>query len=257
MAVEFNSYNMALIQTSAIISSIKGSIGGVTFSNVRGGIAAKKRLIGKKSINSKQLTALNTSKISNGTWKSMGFGIKEQWNDFASAYTFTDRFGVTKELTGFNWFKTINTTRVFFNQSVISIPPTYEVADAIPVFYVSMSSTSIVIDWSTPINDTLIDIMVYASAPSRSQAQYNRGKYSLLTLGSIDYSNSFDITAAWELATGLVYADIAATGLFNINVLIVPVSKLSYITGVAQSSTSQVPRSGIGWMQVGSTFIVS
>lgn len=247
---------MALIQTSAIISNIKGSIGGVTFSNTRGGTVAKRRLSGKKSINSKQLTALNTNKVPVNTWNSLGFGVKEQWNDFASAYDFTDRYGTTKTLTGFNWFMQVNITRLFFSQGVLTIPPTYDIPDALPSYFVVMDSSSITVQWSLPIDDTTTEIMVYASVPSRSQAQYNRGKYKLLNIGAVDYTTSFDITTAWETATGLSYISTAGVGSCNINTLIVPVSKSSYISGLAQSATSAVPRSGIGWMKIGSTFIV-
>lgn len=248
---------MAIIQLNGIISNIKGSIGGVTFSNVRAGIALKKRSVGKKSVNSKQLTALNTNKSSASTWRAMSYGDRENWNLFASVYSHVNRYGQTITLTGFNWFTLINTNRVLLGQPVSSVVPSYVVPDAIPSVFVTMSATSVVVTWSTPIDSSTTNILVFASVPSRSQALYNRGGYKLLNIGAISYDVSFDITTAWEYATGLVYADVVSPGGFNINVLIVPVSKISYITGVGQSSTSQLPAFGIGFMEIGTTFIVT
>jgi hypothetical protein len=248
---------MALVQLSSIVTSIKGSVGGSTYSSTRSGTAVKARLTGRKSVSSKQLAALNTNKASLPTWANMGYGPRQNWNDYGSIYTFTDRFGRTKSMTGLNWFVMINYNRLFLGQTVTTSPPTYEVPSSLPVFYVVMSTTTMYVQWSTLVDDTTTDIMVFASPPSRSQAQYNRGKYLLLGRITADYTDNFDITALWETATGLSYSAVVGAGFCNINVLIVPVSKTSYISGLGQTATSQVPRSGIGWMAIGSTFIVT
>lgn len=248
---------MALVQLSSIVTAIKGSVGGTTYSNTRSGTAVKARLTGRKSINSKQLAALNSNKAPLVAWSELSFGPKQNWNDFASVYTFTDRFGVTKVLTGLNWFVMINYNRVFFGLANDTTPPAYVVPDALPLFYVTMTATTITVEWATPIDDTTTEIMVFASAPSRSQAQYNRGKYLQLAAIQEDYTSSFDITSYWEAATGLPYAQTAGSGFVNVNVMIVPVSKSSYISGLGQTSTSQVPRGGVGFMAIGTTFIVA
>jgi len=248
---------MALIQTSSLISSIKGSVGGVTYSSNKSGLVVKKRLTGKKSVNSKQLSALNLSKGVIATWSSLSYGVKTDWSDFSSLYTFTDKFGVTKTLTGMNWFMSVNMNRTLLGVAIVTIPPTYEVPSALPPFYINMSDTTIEIVWADVVDDSMVDILVFASAPSRGQARFERGAYRLLDITGIDYTSSFDITDAWEIATGLVYAASVGNGNANVNILIVPVSKSSYISGLAQSSTSQVPRVGIGFMAIGTTFIVS
>lgn len=248
---------MALVNFSALVTSVKGSVGGITFSSTRSGTAVKSRVTGRKSVTSKQLIALNKNKASIVDWSNLGYGPRQAWNDFASVYTFTDRFGVTKALTGLNWFVLVNYNRAFFGLSAVTVPPTYELPPALPAFYLTMNATSIVVYWSTIIDTATTDIMVFASGPTKSQAQYNRGKYLLLARFTGGYASYFDITSYWESATGLNYASVMASGLININVLIVPVSKTSYISGLGQTATSQVPRSGVGFMAIGSTFIVS
>lgn len=247
---------MAIIQLNGIISNIKGSIGGVTFSNVRNGIALKRKLSGKKNLSSKQLIALNKNKRANHQWTSLTFGQKNTWNDFASVYTFTNRFGQEVALTGFNWYSGINFNRIHLNQAVITVPPTYEIPAALPEFYVTMSTTSMVVQWSTDIDTATTNILLYASIPGRSQAQYNRGAYRLLDLTGIDVESSFDITAAWEAATGLTYTDISSGGVFTINVMIVPVSTSSYITGLGQTASSQIPFDGVGFWGIETDFEV-
>lgn len=248
---------MALIQLNGIISNIKGSVGGVTFSGVRNGIALKRRLPGKRNVTTKQLVALNLSKKANRQWNGLTFGQKNAWNDFASVNTFTNRYGVTATLTGFNWFSTINHNRVTLSQPVVLAPPTYEVPAALPPFFVTMSSSTIVIEWSEVIDTVTTDVFVFASVPGKAQAQFNRGAYKLLNLFGVDVSSSFDITAAWEAATGLSYSAVAVSASFTINVLIVPVSKNSYISGVGQTASSQIPYDGVGFWAIGSTFEIS
>ena len=248
---------MALVNFSALVTSVKGSVGGITFSSTRSGTAVKRRLTGRKSVSSKQLRALSLNKQSLTDWSILGFGPRQSWSDYASVYTFTDRFGVTKALTGLNWFVLVNYNRVFFGLSVVTVPPTHVLPDSLPSFFLTMDATSMVVEWSTTVDDSTTAIMVFASGPTKSQAQYNRGKYLLLGLITSDYSNSFAITSLWEDVTGLNYASTMAAGLLNVNVMIVPISKMSYISGLGQTATSQVPRSGVGYMAIGSTFVVS
>jgi hypothetical protein len=249
---------MALVQLSGIISDIKGSIGGTTFSTTRAGITAKKRLVGKRLPNTKQAGALNTSVATTVAWNNLTSLQKNAFNDYALANVYTSRYGVIKALTGFQWYKQLSQTSFYFTGLQLDEPPAYSVPAALPTFTVTMNETSIIVEWSTPVDTENLFIYVYGSSPIRGNARFQRGLYKLLDTRSLDLSTVFDITEAWNVATGLDYASIATNAKFNLNILIYAIGSTSFNSGIAQSTTGSVIAGGvgIGSMMVGSTFIV-
>ncbi len=249
---------MALIQVGELFSNIKGSIGGTTFASNRSGITAKKRLVGKRLPNTKQAGALNTSVATTVAWNSLTSLQKDAFNDYALANTYTSRYGTVKLLTGYQWYKQLSQASFYFTGSQLTTPPAYSIPAALPTFTVSMNETNIVVEWSTPIDVESLYIYVYGSSPIRGNARFQRGLYKLLDTRSLDLSTVFDITEAWNVATGLDYASITPNAKFNLNILIYAIGATSFNSGIAQSATGTLVAGGmgIGSMVVGSTFIV-
>lgn len=249
---------MAIVQLGVIITNIKGSIGGTTFSNNRAGTTAKQRLVGKRLPNQRQASALNSSVATTVAWNALTSSQQNVFNAYALANSFTSRYGVTKLLTGFQWFKQLSQTSFYFTGSQLTVPPSYSVPGAIPTFTVSLSGSQIIVTWSTPVDVSTLYIYVYATPPLRGNARLQRGSYKLLDTRLIDLSSTFDITAAWEAATGLNYASVAPNAKFNLNVLMFAIDKTSFNSGIAQSGVGAIDTAGlgIGSMVVGSTFVV-
>lgn len=249
---------MALIQVGELFSGIKGSVGGTTFSATRAGITAKKRLVGKRLPNTKQAGALNTSVATTVAWNGLTSLQKTAFNDYALANTYTSRYGTIKPLTGYQWYKQLAQSSFYFTGVYLTSPPAYSIPSALPTFTVILNDTNIVIHWSTPIDTDSVYIYVYGSTPIRGNSRFQRGLYKLLDTRDIEYSNSFDITNVWNVATGLDYASLTPNAKFNLNVLIFAIDKTSFNSGIAQSTTGTLVAgtSGIGSMIIGSTFIV-
>lgn len=249
---------MALIQVGELFSSIKGSVGGTTFSTNRAGITAKKRLVGKRLPNTKQAGALNQSVATTVAWNQLTSLQKSDFNDYALANTYTSRYGTIKPLTGFQWYKQLSQASFYFTGSQLTVPPAYSIPSALPTFTVTLSSTTIIVTWSTPVDPDDVFIYVYGSSPIRGNARFQRGLYKLLDTRSLDYSLEFDITEAWNQATGLNYASLTTNSKFNLNILIYAIGSTSFNSGIAQSTTGSYVAitSGIGAMSIGSTFIV-
>lgn len=249
---------MAVVQLGVIVTNIKGSIGGTTFSNGRAGTIAKKRLTGKRVLTTKQHNALNNSKIITNAWNALSVVQQNDFNAYALANAFTDRYGVTKQLTGFQWYKQLSYAKYYWEASNLLAPPPYATPTALPSIGVALSSSSIVLNWSIPIDPTQLYLFVFTSSPIKGNSRLSRGAYRLTDIRALDYSSSFDITAAWQNAHNLSYSQTASLGKFNINVLVVPISKSSFVSGSAAAgigSFSSIP-SGIGAMAIGSSFFV-
>lgn len=248
---------MARVQYGSIVTNLKGSIGGTTYAQSRAGGVAKNRSIGRKNQSSATLAALNRSKQASTLWTSLTASERNAWNTFASAHTHADRFGNVQTLTGYNWFVMVNRNRISLGVSLSSTVPAYVLPDAMPEVFVTLSASTILLSWSTPVNDAVNDLLIFITRPTRRQATYDRGGYLLIDKGTAAYSTSIDITTFWEQTTGLTWADISSSNAFNINAFVVPVSKTSYISGVGQTAFGNVPTAGIGFMAIGSTFIVA
>lgn len=232
---------MALVQTSSLISSIKGSVGGTTFSVNRAGLVAKKRLTGKKSITSQQRAALNTSMAATHAWNALTFSQKGVFNAYALANEYTDRYGTVKPLTGYQWFKQLSQTSAFFTGNQLTAPPAYAIPAALPSFTVDMISDNISINWSVPIDPGDVYIYLYATAPTRGKAALQRGSYRFLDVRSLDVTSSFSILAQWNEAFGLTYESMTSGAAFNINVLIYAIDRTSFNSGIAVSATGTTP----------------
>lgn len=227
---------MALVQLGTIITNIKGSIGGTTFSNGRAGTIAKKRVTGKRQVSQASLNALSTSKLLTTVWNQLSAPLQAEFNAYALANAFTDRYGVTKQLTGFQWYKQLANANYYWNGTALSEPPAYATPDALPSASVFVESDGLRFGWSTPIDPDALQLFMFTTPPIKLQAALPRGAYRLTDVRSLDYSSFFEFTEVWEQAHGLNYTEIAAAAKFNINVLMVPINKNSLVSGLGVSA---------------------
>jgi hypothetical protein len=232
---------MALVQTSSLISSIKGSVGGTTFSMNRAGLVAKSRLTGKKSMTSQQRTALNTSMAATHAWNELTFSQKGVFNAYALANEYTDRYGVVKPLTGYQWFKQLSQTSAYFTGNQLTAPPAYAVPAALPGFSLNLIADNITVVWDTPIDVANLYIYLYATPPVRAKSALQRGSYRFLDVRSLDVETSFSILTQWNDAFGLTYESITSGANFYINVLIYAIERTSFNSGIAVTETGSTP----------------
>lgn len=207
----------------------------------RAGLVAKKKLTGRKSITSQQRVALNTSMSSTHTWNKLSFSQKGVFNAYALANEYTDRYGIVKPLTGYQWYKQLSQTSAFFTGNQLITPPAYSIPAALPGFSVVMIDDNVSITWNTPIDTSSVYIYLYATAPVRGKAALQRGQYRFLDVRSLDYSSSFSILSQWNQTFGLTYESITSGASFNINVLIYAIDKTSFNSGIGVSATGTTP----------------
>ncbi len=247
---------MAIIQLGTLISGIKGSIGGVTFSRNPSGIIAKSKIVPRKSLTAKQTTALQNNNAANVAWQSLTLSQKVNWNNYASVNNKTDRYGVSKILTGYNWFTSIYNASIYTSGTWSVNPPPYGLPASIPGFNISVNPDDIIISFLEAIDTSLVDLFIYTTPPINKAASINRGALRLTLKGDVDYSTSFSIKEGWEKAHGLLLSNFSSADSFYINTQVVAISKTSGITGTGVTGTSSFAATGIGAFRIGSTFIV-
>ncbi|MES2394988.1 MAG: hypothetical protein V4549_03255 [Bacteroidota bacterium] len=247
---------MATITPGSTIGDINGSIGSVTFSRNRSGLIAKNKVTGKKTTTQKQKIFLQSDIAIINQWQSLILSQKQVWNDYADIHTKTNRFGKVQRLSGFNWFKSVNTSWFYVYGSYILIPPTYAYPNFLPTFIVSLTSDDIVIEWSNPVNPDDITLFIYTTPPIKGTARLSNANYRLLRKLSVDFSSSFSILSEWEQAHNLNWSEVSTSGKFLMNAQIFAINKATGITGTAMTAVGALVRSGLGAMRLDSTFIL-
>jgi hypothetical protein len=247
---------MAIVTLSELISNLRGSIGQTTFSNNPAGLIAKRKITHPKTYTSKQQAVILTHSNLVGQWQRLSLVNKDLWNDFASLHTRTNRYGLLKVLTGWNWFAAINYMNLLFNQELSTTPLPYRLPSSVPSYTVELSDSAFAINLSTKIYTDSTHVLIFATLPSRSTAQIPRSQYRLIAIQKADSLGYRSLTSAWDSVFSTSYVSLASTGRFIIGAFIVPVDSISLVEGVGTASRGEWNPTGIGYMAIGSSFIV-
>jgi hypothetical protein len=99
---------MAIFRLGAIITEIRGSIGGTTLRTSRGNPV----IYNKQSRQSTSAFNSNARKFGLGilfaAWQNLSQQLQQDWSDMATLFAFPDKFGNTRNLTGRQFFTKLN-----------------------------------------------------------------------------------------------------------------------------------------------------
>lgn len=173
---------MARIIYGSIITDIAGSIGGITYQKNGSGTIARLKPRKTKTNTQKQRDQQPRLKEVQREWNELSLANKILWNDFASLNNKIGLDGAEKVLTGYQWFLTINQNRLLFEDSILSVPPIYEIINPISGVSLIWSQTNVnvVFDGSFPA-DTY-NLLYYASFIINSASKFDFNKTRLVRL---------------------------------------------------------------------------
>jgi len=177
----FNSkfIDMANIKLGAIITDIAGSVGGSTFRRTPAGII----LYNKQGTQIKSAFAKNSVKNKLGailgSWNFLETEVKEFWNDKATLYTFPNKFGEPRNLTGRQLYTKLNSQYIPTNET-ISTSPFYDELYTGVCYQVNASfgSEEILLDFDVEIDGYWVLCQIY---PLRRGANSKPSKKSFNT----------------------------------------------------------------------------
>jgi len=122
---------MARVIYGPIITDIKGSIGGMTFQKNGSGQIARLKPRKNQTNTQKQRDQQPRLKQVQREWNLLSLVNKISWNDFAGVNQKIGLDGQNKTLTGYQWFLSINQNRLLFDNSILLVPPVYEIVNPI------------------------------------------------------------------------------------------------------------------------------
>lgn len=189
---------MALIQMGAIVTRIKGSVGGTTFSTARGGFVMKNKKTGPSGIktgdgfiNYKMAQLINV-------WQAMTSGDRAS---FASPPRFkpgSDLNGNPRTYSAYEWFLSYNFYRVSSGLLPVQTNPFTHTTNALPVITLSNMAGHfyVIADYLFSKNDFFVIILIsMPQSPTRSMSSA-RLKFCPLDC-SIDWDTQ-DITTWYQ-----------------------------------------------------------
>lgn len=223
---------MAIVTPSELFSSIRGSIGSTTFSQSRAGLIAKRKVLGHKNYTTKQANILKVQCWVASQWQNLSAVNQNLWNDYADLYPQIDRFGVTKNLSGFNWFVHVNNLKVVYDNVILESPPSRVAAEIPPAFTVNNYFDSLSITLDAPINYVDNLLYIFATLPNQLTKSSNRGKFRLIdTIENPNFSD-LDLTAAYESSFDIVWSNLTNNSNFNVQVCLYCVNVNSWENSV-------------------------
>ena len=209
---------MAIVQVGELISSIRGSVGGVTFRNSKSGIVALSRPIGHKATTQKGYISRNNLQDLIIGYRELVVDGKNAWIEYAELYTKVNMFGNVRILSGFNWFTSMNYYRALLGNSPFLEPPEHVLPSALPVWTVTNEVGGLTInigEFEVTENEYFIWYIsnVYNLESTALTSQLRIGSFQLT-----EAEISINVTSDFDSITGLVYSDIVTDGVFNIGV---------------------------------------
>lgn len=99
---------MAIFRPGPLATAISGTIGGVNFVHAKAGPVIRQRIRRTKNLSLSSLTNRSAMHQVRALWRSLAENQRSAWRKAASDFPFTNRLGLTSNLTGFALFTKLN-----------------------------------------------------------------------------------------------------------------------------------------------------
>ncbi|MGD9160052.1 MAG: hypothetical protein PVG39_16680 [Desulfobacteraceae bacterium] len=228
---------MARTQYGAIITELNGSIGGFTFQQNASGKISRTRVSRVSANTPKQAYPKRSFVYVVSLWNGLTPYQKGLWNTFAAANPFTDYWGRTKTLTGYNWFMALNINLWIIETTEVTTPPSLPSPVVVPDFYLDVSDAALLIDFDSEYDHSGYELFIFASAPLTSASERNRKALRLINVYSYNPVTVIDITTAWSNYYPFSWPPSSYDKSFSI---LVAVAAVHSTTGLASIFTTKI-----------------
>jgi hypothetical protein len=154
---------MAIIQLGELVSNIKGSIAGTTYQKNGAGLIMRRRSNPARTSTTAQQTVHQTHQRRLSEWQNLSLSDRISWNQFAALYPKQNKFGVSKKITGQNFFESVNTTLEMIGQPLITVPPAHYLPEAVSPFTVLLVGNTLRLFFSVDQDLTLNSLLLWAT----------------------------------------------------------------------------------------------
>lgn len=114
---------MALIKLGSLVTDIRGSIGGFTFSSGKAGHRVQLKPRGTRSLTPAQTVLRSNMGYYDYYWSAITDVQRAAWGTYAEGKTRTNSMGETYEMSGFNWWIMCNARLKAQGDAAVAVPP--------------------------------------------------------------------------------------------------------------------------------------
>lgn len=232
---------MARVTYGESITEYAGSIGGVTFLRNASGPIAKLRSNPPVNPSPDQSTYQGNMAKLVAYWPTLSQPNKDLWDAYAVAHDHTTPWGETKTLSGFQWFLSVNLSRLLRNYSVLPSPPAWTAYSPPQSFTLVATSTYLRCEWSPPYTFPL-NLFFYLTLPLRqSSIKLRRSIFYVGVLWDQSDLSNYDITSFFEALSNVTWSTFFSSANCSI------ICRLKYgldTTGLISSFTSAIVKIG-------------
>lgn len=192
---------MAIVQLGQFVTGIRGSIGGNTYQKNGAGTIIRTRSNPRSTSTINQQLSHQRHQKRLVAWSGLALSDRQQWNAYASLYPKQNKFGVSKRITGQNWFESVNSNLEIIGQPLLTLPPIHDLPNAVNTFGIIFIHGQLFISFDQPQDATNDTLLIWATPiTSRSTLSVNQirrligitggGVIGGFSIGSM-YANTF------------------------------------------------------------------
>jgi hypothetical protein len=257
--IKKNKPHMARVEYGAIITDIRGSIGGITFYTNRAGKVARLRSGTRKTQTSWQAGSQSDLMKTLNEWQGLTLPQQVVWDTYALAHTKDDRYGDTKYLSGFNWFGSINRFRWSFGLATLTAPPSYASPVAVPAYTLNISETAMEVDFAASWSAPNVGLALYTTPPLLRATSSVRSNFRLTKIYQPATFDIIDFTNDWEIRHGITWPTTQDASHVHIYSMLLAIDTTNCITGIGSimAGEQQAGNEGIGYWIIQTNFVVS
>lgn len=198
---------MARIVYSGLVTEIKGSVGGTTFQSNRSGYIVRNKQYKGPVRSVGNVEAGRAFAIASRRWSLLSSAQQSAYNTMASSYQYTDLWGKTKTLTGFQWFMASTNNQFRVDGIGLPLAPAGDPTIIPPVLGLTATSTFCNVD-VLDISSTNADlIFIYATPVIRSYTYVNRLTYRFLKFVNFNTTGNIPCQVEWSNVYGVDWSD--------------------------------------------------
>ena len=190
---------MAIVKYGALITEIKGKVGGQVFQNGNAGFVLRNKNSRPGAASISRLAATNGMSAISSSWRLLTDAQRLAWAAATENWLFLNRYGETYEGSGYQMFCAYNRRLALAEQSTVLVPGVPGVAPDPVSIEADFSANNMAVAWDTNPGANGI-FLVYASKMPPSQKAFGRPYYFMgYQLGE---SGDLDIADEWRSRFG-------------------------------------------------------
>jgi hypothetical protein len=176
------------------LGPITGKLGGLSFQSSPYGNVVKVKSQPTRFTTARQNSSHKKQQDLINAWQQLNVDTRAMWNIFAAANPYFTTRGVSRTVSGYNYFMGLNRVRLLAVLSVLNTPPTYSAQAAPPTVHLNIDTIGLSITLTPAPNLTTHTLLLYCS-----QFHTSISKVSSINMGFcrrfISYGGSY---AAFE-----------------------------------------------------------